>query len=748
MTKYCFLPCIILCFAVMIVFLTGCGSDKKEGEGKGAGRVAGSIVTPEDAPTPSLGIDLPEKVMVRLYELDKLGEKVRPIEGIGPEGLLENNRFSFSGVPEGLVNLIIRVELEDSTPVAAALVPSVREIGTAGSEIIISTESDLEVKTFMEIVKTGFHQEADTEPAHIDTVFLKSVITPEAVTAEGASATTLVPDFAEAAKAASLEYAFAMAGEQKTPSNPSLKTVRNAMREAETEYQLAFEETYYKGSRIDPDRLYELHEALADAEAEALEGVMLPAREMPEAALAARAGRARAGRFVECLRRGDEAEGCPEMKSKQETRDAIADNIEAASNAKEATHTTWDRWTRLAGMGEKPSSATSTADAGAPLTAFARLVNVHEKTDNIIHDALRQSWREIAATRLTSPERITAIGRMRLRLRNTRNYLMAIYLAEPPAAVRELEEELLRAGENLARTSSGRKSSTEAVEEEWLRLQERLDRAFQPMASRIETRFSTLEQADRKKLYWAARETTLLTSLFDLATEQYAPTDSDGDGDSDAKEKALGTDPVKDDSRPAPPLAASPASSLPPPPVDTDGDGIADAAELSAGTDPDRTDSVPTLDILLLCLSSEPANCQRPGDGTDNDNDGSSDEEKPNGTDDDGDYLIDEDTMEAPPEATIETLAIAEAEEEGTVEIESAPATVSFMEEEGTVRIHSVPATVTFATDEETPADAGLAVTSDEGVSTDTAELPATGATATGTVIEIVPKEPDIENQE
>ncbi|MFH1538132.1 MAG: thrombospondin type 3 repeat-containing protein [bacterium] len=742
---------LIIFTLVELSFIAGCGSDKKKGESDGDGRISGRIITPDAAPSPRLGIELPEKVMVRLYELDKSGEKVRPIEGVEPEDLLPDNRFSFSGVPGEMSNLIVRVELEDSQPVAAALVPSVPEIGSSESEIIVSGESDLEVEVFMEIVKTGFQQAADTDPAQIDTVFLKTVIGPETVTAEGASATTLVPDFAAAAKAAILEYSRALTGEEKPPSNPTINTVRKAMLNADAEYQLALEDSFYLSRQIDPERLSQLHRALRDAEAEAMEGISLPAREMPEAALLARARRARAARFAECLRKGKDAEGCPIMKSKQNTRDAIADAFEASSGAIEATYSIWKRRAGLAGVDGKPSTATSTADAGMPFTAFSRLINLPQKTEAVFHDTIRRNWAEISATEPASPERKAAIGRMRARLRNMRNYLLTTYLAASPDAILQLENGLLHAGERLSVTSRNRKSTSEAVEEEWLRFQELADGAFQPMSALVDSRFTQLDQNDRKKIYWAAREITLLTLLFDLDSEQYAPADSDGDGSSNSNEKALGTNPTKNDSRPAPPLASSPSASLPAPPADADNDGIADAAEMAAGTDPDRPNSTPDLSDLMLCTTIEPIKCQRPGDGMDNDNDGHADEELLDGLDNDGDYRVDEDSAKAPPETIPKTPPEAETAEEDFVSIDSEPESVSFAEgEEGAVEILSAPATATFATGQEAttqievlPATATFAT--DQESTTQIEVVPATSTFATDTTQEEPPEEPEQE---
>lgn len=670
---------IIMLSAVLAVALivAGCGSDKKKGDSGKEGKITGRVIVPDKAPDPELGVKLPEKgkALARLYELDKLGEKLRPIEGVGPQELDSNHAFTFDKIDEDAVNLIVRIELEDSKPLAKAIVPAVFDASDNPPEVLVSMESNLEADVFMKVVATGFQQSADTEPEYVDTVFLKNIIAAEALKTE-APRETLIADLAGAAKTALNEFAATLTGEAALPSAPSVKTFRNTLRRAEARLAAELEISRYDARPIPDQRLSELFGAIDSAEKDAVKGIMLPPREMPESALVAAARGVPAARFVQCLRVGDAAEGCPKLTLEPAARDVVSLAAEIHSSSLSATYIAWKHWMAFAG----DDTGAATATANTPLSVFVKYLNVPAKTEMKIRDSLKQSWREIASANIGSPLRENAIDRLNMRLRNAADYLVATYIAETPLTVRELERSLSASRVTLMRTSAERKLTPEAVESEWKTNLTILDSAFKELSGAVDKRFSGLSPVDRKGLFWTVRDIVLSASFFGVDVDRYASIDSDGDGHPDLKEIAMETDPKKDDSLPSPPLAATPASMLPPQPADADADGIADTAEARAGFNPAAADSTPALDDLFFCSEPDASSCLKAGDKADNDKDGMVDEEKPDGIDNDGDMLVDEDpTLPAPEPAQPDELLAPPLPEAGAgalrPESEALPAT-------------------------------------------------------------------------
>ncbi|MEW5945243.1 MAG: hypothetical protein AB1742_03500 [bacterium] len=704
-----------VCFVTLVslaIIAAGCGGGKgeeSEGLGKIYGRVAQGVVPAAAPATGTAQTGFTEDLKVRAYELDGAGDTLKPLKGVKPAAVDGRGNFELEKVPTDVPNVIIRLEKgEGMSPIMSAVVPAVKSDPEGTGGVFISAETDLETEIFREIVRTGFSQPADTEPPHVDAVFIVTAIGLDGFATGATSTQALAADLAGAVKDALKVYSKAVLGAEKPPSHSTLKTIRSETRQSLTDLHFAVEGVRMNGSEISPPNLFAIHKEMESARRSAIKGIALGVKSVPEETVLARAEALRDGRFADCLRSVPGAKDCPAFKSPPETLRGIADAAERSLSARAGVHSAWQRWNRLTGT-TAPGETGGDEDQSAPLTAFRRLVNVPEAAVQLFDYSLRRNWDELAGLETKPGTETSPLHRFYLASRNMRNYLVSDYVAEDRAFILETERGLINLGKNLKSALSDEAVGPEGVEKAWDEFQNGVERLFTPLRTLVSSRVPNMPETDRKKLYWAVREMFLLSALPDVPVEYLAGADTDGDGFPDGMEEDLESDPMKSGSTPPPPLSATSRAFLPPPPVDADGDGISDYAETAAGADPANRDSVPTLLDLLWCAAPVPTQCPKPEDGIDSDADGRIDEEVLDGLDNDGDLRIDEDPGrrqvaappkeketppgEAQPPAVPDTGAQAEPMTETVAGTATGTATASPTVE---ISVPSQPATVTF----------------------------------------------------
>ncbi|MEW6201299.1 MAG: hypothetical protein AB1546_04945 [bacterium] len=666
---------------VFILLILGCGGGEKKGEGKKAGKISGWVFLDIQPATGTYATDtfatdtyataafateeaqagdralqfstgaletlsaLLEGAVVRLYEIDASGKTVKPVEGVAASVIDTAGGFTIENAPTNVPNLIVRLEKPDSSPILSAIVPAVQTDPDGTTDVLISPETDMEARIFQEIITTGFSAPADVSPVKVDTLFIKSIVASEWLQATDTAAATaaLTADLAALFKDAHKVYSKALTGADKPPTDATLNTITDTLRNLLMEYQLTIEKTSYGGRRPDKEQLSGRYEAIEEAERDALEKITLPVRSYPKIAVLERAFNARKGRIITCLHAETDIEGCPELKTPKATRNEIADALETLFERYEVEYAAWKRAQILNGTAVV-SAEKEEPNAAAPLRAIYNLLNVPASTRTFISNAVASDWEDMTQAVKQKDVR-QSIGKNYTLWRNIRNYILLTYIFDNMDSMVEMEKKILEAARDFRLVLNNPTASQDYLENNWSEFQRRTTDTFKVWMGVMNTRFPSMPEGDRKKLFWAVRDLFLFTALPDIGIEQLGSADSDGDGVCDAMERDLGTDPLKSTAVPAPPLTATPRSLLPEPPADSDGDGIADLAEISANTNPTKPDSFPSLNELNCYRISKPALCPMPGDNKNNDGDKQTDEEIPDGMDNDGDLLIDEDIL-------------------------------------------------------------------------------------------------------